>query len=292
MKTIQPEKEILSGKEEIILSPDEYFNPDDGLVYCSKCHNPKEIWLYSPVFSTPKKGIIACLCEKEKIQKQEEEKRHRENEDKKKRLYQSSGFPEGLMKCTFDKAEDYHPDLVLYAKNYAERLVNDPGFSQGLLLYGPPGTGKTYMAACVGNYLIQSLQPVLHASVGYLLSGYNDCRFQSEINGSSAEFLKNLLNYRLIVLDDLGSEYKSEYQNSLLFDIINFLDIHQKPMVITTNISPNDLAHPSEIGRSRIYDRIIKNCLMIAVMGDDLRFKQAQDRRENERNRMAELTEK
>ena len=42
MKTIQPEKEILSGKEEIILSPDEYFNPDDGLVYCSKCHNPKE----------------------------------------------------------------------------------------------------------------------------------------------------------------------------------------------------------------------------------------------------------
>ena len=86
MKTIQPEKEILTGEEEIILSPDEYFNPDDGLVYCSKCHNPKEIWLYSPVFSIPKKGIIACLCEKEKIQKQEEEEKIQREAEEQERL--------------------------------------------------------------------------------------------------------------------------------------------------------------------------------------------------------------
>ena len=77
----------------------------------------------------------------------------------------------------------------------------------------------------------------------------------------------------MLTLARAAYKEKTIHQNSLLFDIINFLDIHQKPMVITTNISPNDLAHPSEMGRERIYDRIIKNCLMIAVMGDDLRLK-------------------
>ena len=73
MKTIQPEKEILSGKEEIILSPDEYINPEDGLVYCSKCHTRKRYGCIHQYFLLPKRALLP-VCVKRKRYKNKKRK--------------------------------------------------------------------------------------------------------------------------------------------------------------------------------------------------------------------------
>ena len=287
MNNLPAEKENSLDSE--VSRPDqgEYLNPDDQLIYCSKCHTPKQMWIEPNIlFSESRKVPVRCACRKKEHELAQQAKEQQERDDLVRRLYQSSCFPAGLRECTFDLAEPYHQDTLIYAKAYAEKLVNDPAFSKGILLYGPPGTGKTYTAACIANHLIQSLQPVLHASVGYILSEYNACKSFSETVKNPADYLNDLLKYRLIILDDLGSEYQSAYQSSLLFEVVNFLDIHQKPLVVTTNLSTKDLLHPKDLSRQRVNDRIIGRCIPMPVLGEDLRIKTAKERRERERERI------
>ena len=285
MNNLPAEKENSLDSE--VSRPDqgEYLNPDDQLIYCSKCHTPKQMWIEPNIlFSESRKVPVRCACRKKEQEMAQQAKEQQEREDQISRLYQTSCFPAGLRECTFSLAEPYHPDTLIYAKAYAEKLVKDPAFSKGILLYGPPGTGKTYTAACIANHLIQSLQPVLHASVGYILSEYNACKSFSETAKNPADYLNDLLKYRLIILDDLGSEYQSAYQSSLLFEVVNFLDIHQKPLVVTTNLSLKDMRHPGDLSYQRIYDRIIGRCVPMRVVGEDLRIKAARERREREEN--------
>ena len=54
------------------LQPDEYFNPSDHLIYCSRCHTPRQgrYTLQNRVFLPP----IRCRCQQE-LYEQEEAKR-------------------------------------------------------------------------------------------------------------------------------------------------------------------------------------------------------------------------
>ena len=214
MNNLPAEKENSLDSEVSLPNQDEYLNPDDQLIYCSKCHTPKQMWIEPNIlFSESRKVPVRCACRKKEHELAKQAKEQQERDDLVRRLYQSSCFPAGLRECTFSLAEPYHQDALVYAKDYAEKLIEDPAFSKGILFYGPPGTGKTYTAACIANHLIQSLQPVLHASVGYILSEYNACKSFSETAKNPADYLNDLLKYRLIILDDLGSEYQSAYHS-------------------------------------------------------------------------------
>ena len=260
MNNLPAEKENSLDSEVSLPNQDEYLNPDDQLIYCSKCHTPKQMWIEPNIlFSESRKVPVRCACRKKEHELAQQAKEQQERDDLIRRLYQTSCFPAGLRECTFDLAEPYHQDTLIYAKDYAEKLIEDPAFSKGILFYGPPGTGKTYTAACIANHLIQSLQPVLHASVGYILSEYNACKSFSETAKNPADYLNDLLKYRLIILDDLGSEYQSAYQLK-------------------------DMRHPGDISYQRIYDRIIGRCVPMRVVGEDLRIKAARERREREEN--------
>ena len=56
------------------LAADEYLNEADGLIYCSKCHTPRQhrIELKERVFLP----TVRCRCQKEEYDKQEAERQH------------------------------------------------------------------------------------------------------------------------------------------------------------------------------------------------------------------------
>ena len=58
------------------LAEDEYLNEADGLVYCSKCHTPKQhrIELKERVF----RPTVRCRCQQEEYDKEEAERKHQE----------------------------------------------------------------------------------------------------------------------------------------------------------------------------------------------------------------------
>ena len=42
-------------------------------------------------------------------------------------------------------------------------------------------------------------------------------------------------------------------------------------MIITTNLSAEEMKKPSDLGNSRIYDRILERCHPVAVEGQSIR---------------------
>ena len=58
------------------LAEDEYLNEADGLIYCSKCHTPRQhrIELKERVFLP----TVRCRCQQEEYDKEEAERKHQE----------------------------------------------------------------------------------------------------------------------------------------------------------------------------------------------------------------------
>ena len=125
------------------------------------------------------------------------------------------------------------------------RYAEDPEKAGWLTLWGGPGVGKTHLA--IG---------ILHASpvVGkYIAWGPT----QEKLNilmgkPDHSEFWQELLEAPLLLVDDLGAEYQSEWAQYQSFKLIDYRYSHALPTIITTNLRVDGLT-----GRagSRIRDR-------------------------------------
>jgi DNA replication protein DnaC len=66
------------------------------------------------------------------------------------------------------------------------------------------------------------------------------------------QLLQRVKTCDLLVLDDLGAEHKTGWAEATLFSIVYERDMHNRLLLITSNISPRQL---SERTRDRIYGK-------------------------------------
>jgi len=69
----------------------------------------------------------------------------------------------------------------------------------------------------------------------------------------------------LLIIDDLGVERSSEYTIELVYHIIDARYRSGGPMIITTNLTLNEMENPGTREKERIYDRILERCTPIRV---------------------------
>ena len=74
----------------------------------------------------------------------------------------------------------------------------------------------------------------------------------------------------LLIIDDLGVEFRNSFTESMFFDILNSRLKNKKSMIISTNLSLKDIAH---IYSDRIYSRIRGHFTAWELLGDDIREK-------------------
>ena len=81
---------------------------------------------------------------------------------------------------------------------------------------------------------------------------------------------KIIFDCDLLVIDDLGAEYKTKPLESDLFNIINMRLLNKKPVIISTNMNANELP---EFYTQRIVSRIYGHYDMFEFVGEDIRIK-------------------
>ncbi len=84
-------------------------------------------------------------------------------------------------------------------------------------------------------------------------------------------YIDSLNRYKLLIIDDLGAERKSEYMQELIYNLIDSRYRSGLPMIITTNLSADEIKRPGNMDFARIYDRVLERCLPIAVQGESRR---------------------
>ena len=140
-----------------------------------------------------------------------------------------------------------------WEREYAENL--------GCLFWGSVGTGKSYLAGCIANALMEKEIPVYMTKIPVYMTNF-------------ALILNDL------IIDDFGMERGTEYGLEQFYNVIDSRYRSKKPLIVTTNLTLNELHHPQDTAHARIYDRLLEMRPPILFTGGNFRRKTAQSKLE------------
>ena len=185
-----------------------------------------------------------------------------------------------LKKCTFGSFRaDRYPDVMditmdvnqykhmkevyEYCKDYAENFTDD---SEGLFMYGRTGLGKTHLSLAIANEVINRGYDVYYGSVQSIMDKLEAERFGRLPREDSIK--DDILECDLLIIDDLGAEFSTQFTNAELYNIINSRILASLPTIISTNLSIEEIA---ERYSQRVASRIIGSSRAIYFCGKDIR---------------------
>ena len=85
------------------------------------------------------------------------------------------------------------------------------------------------------------------------------------------EYIQSLCRNRLLIIDDLGLERGTDYGLEQVYNVIDARYRSNKPLIITTNLTLNEMQNETNIARKRIYDRVLEMCIPIQIQGPHMR---------------------
>lgn len=139
---------------------------------------------------------------------------------------------------------------------------------ENLLLCGSCGLGKTFLSSAIANELIKEGKDVLYVSSNALFPILEDMHFGRDVSSEAEYIVKKLGECELLILDDLGSEFVTQFTSAELFRIINNRLIAGRKMIVSTNLNRSMLKN---IYNERIASRITGGFSILEFLGEDIR---------------------
>jgi DNA replication protein DnaC len=171
--------------------------------------------------------------------------------------------PRQNMETILRKSQDF-------VSSFHSNVVSKSG--KNLLFYGSTGLGKTFLCNAIAKNIIDEGHTVVYQTSYRLIEMLGKLKFSSSnYSQSSNESIQYelLKDCDLLIIDDLGTELINTFTNSEFFNIINSRILSGKSVVISTNLSPQDLMDSYS---TRISSRIFGCFDMIKFFGNDLRW--------------------
>lgn len=249
----------LAKRSAVTVEPGDYIQ--DGLLYCGHCRTQKQckIEIEKDVL------VVDCMCACAERTYEAEKKAEL---DREARMRVDSLRVQGIQdrnmrRYTFSSANTT-PNLEKCRK-YVDRWGEMLESNAGLLFWGGAGTGKTYAAACIANALIDRGIPALMTSFPRILGAGWD----------KAEIVEQMHSFPLLVMDDLGAERESSYALETVHMVVDERYKAGLPLIVTTNLTLDEMKKPKNMDFWRIYDRIMEMCVPVMFKGASKRTERA-----------------
>jgi len=202
--------------------------------------------------------LTQCICKQNEI-----------NRTAQQRLYHASNL-EAFNKMTFSSFSvqgrlglgDEQIRSLQYALSQAQQFAASP--RGWLALMGTYGCGKTHLAAAIANACVEFGMTTLFLTVPDLMDWLRNS-FDSADTNFEQRF-EEIRNVGLLVLDDLGAQNTTKWANEKLFQIIDHRYARKLPLVVTTNLTLEDL---DDRIRSRLQDPDL--CTRVRISAPDYR---------------------
>lgn len=155
------------------------------------------------------------------------------------------------------------------ANDFIEKFRDEEEYN--LLFYGGTGLGKTFMLNCIAKSLLDRGYTVVYQTAYNIIGIIEEYKFnKAEDMREAKNKYDYLLEADLLIIDDLGTENSNTFTTSEIFNIINTRNLNNKKILISTNLSPADIAKSYT---DRIYSRILDKFRIFKFIGRDLRWR-------------------
>lgn len=190
------------------------------------------------------------------------------------------GINSPLKKCTFEAFRlDRYPEVIdsviglnqrehmknnfEYCKAYAENFTPD---SNGLFMFGKTGLGKTHLSLAIANVVLNKGYDVYYGSIQSIMDKLEAEHFGRLPREDSIK--EDILTCDLLIIDDLGTEFVTQFTTAELYNIINSRILSSLPTIISTNLEMEQIA---EKYTQRVASRIMGSTDAIYFCGKDIR---------------------
>lgn len=178
-----------------------------------------------------------------------------------------------------DYMQEVYSQCRSYAKSFSLPSAENPDITPApsLLFTGSTGLGKTHLSLAIAREVIEKGYGVLYVSAQNLLSAIEKEHFQRE--GRQTDTLELATSCDLLILDDLGTEFQTQFTQSTIYNLLNTRMMKRLPFIISTNLK---LPEIEKCYTERVVSRLLGSCRVYRFYGKDVRHIQfAQRFREN-----------
>lgn len=172
-----------------------------------------------------------------------------------------SRIPARFIGRSFDNfvvSTDDQRRAVTAARDYAENFDEHLKRGTGLVMSGMPGNGKSHLASAI-------LQHLLARDVRYITCLSMIRAIRETWRRDSEQSERSILSYfgglDLLVIDEIGVQYGSDGEQTIIFDVLDMRYREMKPTILLTN---QDKAGLKTFIGERTFDRLIETSRWIA----------------------------
>ena len=153
------------------------------------------------------------------------------------------------------------------ARDFAENFKIPS--NKSLLLMGCTGLGKTHISTSIARVVIGKGYEVLYETSQNIFDSFENDKFRRGYSQTEPQSQK-YLECDLLIVDDLGTEFNTQFTVSCLYNIINTRMNKGLPTILSTNLSSKDFNARYE---DRIYSRMVGGSFrVLQFVGEDYRI--------------------
>ncbi len=158
---------------------------------------------------------------------------------------------------TYNCMTKIYTGAMEYAKNFDGKT--------NLLMIGSTGLGKTHLSSAIAKEVIEKGYTVVYESAQNIFDLFEDKKFGRKPDADTEKFVTS----DLLIIDDLGTENITQLTVSVLYNLLNERINKCKAMIISTNLSPDELKLSY---KPRIFSRLFGDFKVMSFKGMDIRL--------------------
>ena len=152
------------------------------------------------------------------------------------------------------------------AIHFADNILSKD--EKNLLFTGNTGLGKTFLSNCIAKRVLQNGNSVIYQTSPIFIDKIMKLSFSFD-EKDKIQYEK-IYDVDLLIIDDLGTETMTNNKYTELFKVINTRLTKNKKILISTNLTLNQLFERYD---ERLISRLIGEFNICKFIGDDIRLK-------------------
>lgn len=196
-----------------------------------------------------KKAWSICPQCRTKREAQEKSEREAERAASKERDFinrlENSGIPPRFLNRLLSnyKSENQGQQRAFeYASKFADEFEDVAKTGRSAVFIGKPGTGKTHLACAIAQHISRN-----HDASFRFITVLRAMRNIKDSWSKESEITEGQAIYQfvapdLLILDEVGVQFGSEFEKNILFDVINQRYEKRKPTIFISNLPMSELS--------------------------------------------------